>query len=72
LESFIKNLAEKEEVPDLFPSGENKQESIDDDNELKRIIEDIQAKILVVGVGGAGNNVESNRNNWSNNANSKY
>jgi len=56
LESFIKNLAEKEEVPDLFPSGENKQESIDDDNELKRIIEDIQAKILVVGVGGAGNN----------------
>jgi len=56
MESFIKNLTEKEEVPDLFPSGENKQETIDDDNELKRIIEDIQAKILVIGVGGAGNN----------------
>jgi cell division protein FtsZ len=62
LESFIKTLTEKDEVPDLFPSGENKQDTIDDDNELKRIIEDIQAKILVVGVGGAGNNAVTRLN----------
>ncbi|MFW9924758.1 MAG: cell division protein FtsZ [Candidatus Thorarchaeota archaeon] len=57
MESFIKNITEKEKVPDLFPKNEDSHFSdMDDDNDLRRIIENIQAKILVIGVGGAGNN----------------
>lgn len=57
MESFIKNITEKEKVPDLFPKNEDSHyNDMDDDNDLRRIIENIQAKILVIGVGGAGNN----------------
>lgn len=57
MESFIKNITEKEPVPDLFPKKEDDlYDTTDDDNDLRRIIENIQAKILVIGVGGAGNN----------------
>ncbi|MGC9780425.1 MAG: cell division protein FtsZ [Candidatus Heimdallarchaeota archaeon] len=56
MESFIKNITEKEQVPSLFSKGEAKHDSVDVDNDLRKIIEDIQAKILVIGVGGAGNN----------------
>ena len=56
MESFIKNITEKEQVPDLFPKDDTKHDSNDVDNDLRKIIEEIQAKILVIGVGGAGNN----------------
>jgi len=56
LESFIKNITEKEKVPDLFAPKEADHNSDDVDNDLRRIIENMQAKILVIGVGGAGNN----------------
>ncbi len=56
MESFIKNITEKEQVPELFPKDEPLHDSKDVDNDLRKIIEEIQAKILVIGVGGAGNN----------------
>lgn len=56
LESFIKNITEKEKVPDLFAPKEGQHEANDVDNDLRKIIENMQAKILVIGVGGAGNN----------------
>lgn len=56
LESFIKNITEKEKVPDLFASKEGQHDASDVDNDLRKIIENMQAKILVIGVGGAGNN----------------
>jgi cell division protein FtsZ len=56
LESFIKNITEKEQVPDLFAKDDAEHDSNDVDNDLRKIIEEIQAKILVIGVGGAGNN----------------
>ena len=62
MESFIKNITEKERVPDLFPAEEQKHDSVAVDDDLRRIIENIQAKILVVGVGGAGNNAVSRLN----------
>ncbi|NHJ04493.1 MAG: cell division protein FtsZ [Candidatus Heimdallarchaeota archaeon] len=63
MESFIKNITEKEEVPKLFPNSiEAQHDSMDVDSELRRIIEDIQAKILVIGVGGAGNNAVTRLN----------
>jgi len=62
LESFIKNITEKERVPDLFPAAEEKHDSVEVDDDLRRIIENIQAKILVVGVGGAGNNAVTRLN----------
>lgn len=62
MESFIKNITEKEQVPKLFPTEESKHDSQDVDQDLRRIIEDIQAKILVIGVGGAGNNAVTRLN----------
>ncbi|NHJ40155.1 MAG: cell division protein FtsZ [Asgard group archaeon] len=62
MESFIKNITEKERVPDLFPAAEEKHDSVEVDDDLRRIIENIQAKILVVGVGGAGNNAVTRLN----------
>ncbi len=62
MESFIKNITEKERVPDLFPATEEKHDSVEVDDDLRRIIENIQAKILVVGVGGAGNNAVTRLN----------
>ncbi len=56
LESFIKNITEKEKVPDLFAPKEGQHDANDVDNDLRKIIENMQAKILVIGVGGAGNN----------------
>ena len=56
MESFIKNITEKEQVPDLFPKDGALHDSNDVDADLRKIIEEIQAKILVIGVGGAGNN----------------
>ncbi|MCF2144253.1 MAG: cell division protein FtsZ [Candidatus Heimdallarchaeota archaeon] len=56
MESFIKNITEKEKVPDLFAPKEGQHEANDVDNDLRKIIENMQAKILVIGVGGAGNN----------------
>ncbi len=56
LESFIKNITEKEKVPDLFAPKEGQHDASDVDNDLRKIIENMQAKILVIGVGGAGNN----------------
>jgi cell division protein FtsZ len=57
LESFIKNITEKDHVPDLFAEEDEEQHnSLDVDSDLRKIIANIQAKILVIGVGGAGNN----------------
>ncbi|NHJ88007.1 MAG: cell division protein FtsZ [Asgard group archaeon] len=56
MESFIKNITEKERIPKIFPSEEDQHNSEDVDHDLRKIIQDIQAKILVIGVGGAGNN----------------
>ena len=56
MESFIKNITEKEQVPKLFSNEEEKHDSENVNNDLRKIIENIQAKILVIGVGGAGNN----------------
>ncbi|RLI68069.1 cell division protein FtsZ [Candidatus Heimdallarchaeota archaeon] len=56
MESFIKNITEKEKVPDLFAPKEGQHDANDVDNDLRKIIENMQAKILVIGVGGAGNN----------------
>lgn len=62
MESFIKNITEKEQVPELFPKEESQHDSNDVDQDLRRIIEDIQAKVLVIGVGGAGNNAVTRLN----------
>ncbi|MEA2070291.1 MAG: cell division protein FtsZ [Asgard group archaeon] len=57
--SFIENIAEKERKKanlDPFQMSDPNHDSSNVDDDLRRIIEDIQAKILVIGVGGAGNN----------------
>ncbi|MHA1211604.1 MAG: cell division protein FtsZ [Candidatus Heimdallarchaeota archaeon] len=62
LESFIKNITEKEQVPKLFSNEEENHDSDNVNNDLRKIIENIQAKILVIGVGGAGNNAVTRLN----------
>ena len=59
MESLIRNITSAEEQdPRMNTSNfrkEQRHDSKDVDNDLRRIIEDIQARILVIGAGGAGN-----------------
>ena len=66
MESLIRNIATKEERDPQMSFRQQQQrechDSRDVDNDLRRIIEDIQARILVIGVGGAGNNAVTRLN----------
>jgi cell division protein FtsZ len=63
VESLIKNLTEERQRTAIEIDQQNSNHSaMEVDADLKKIIEDIQAKILVIGVGGAGNNAVTRLN----------
>ncbi|MBD3190771.1 MAG: cell division protein FtsZ [Candidatus Heimdallarchaeota archaeon] len=62
MESIIRNIAANNEQEPQARFMQEQHNASEVDNDLKKIIETIQARILVIGVGGAGNNAVTRLN----------
>lgn len=62
MESIIRNIAANNEQEPQSRFMQEQYNASEVDNDLKKIIETIQARILVIGVGGAGNNAVTRLN----------